>query len=1212
MYIKQIIIQGYRSYKDQTVIEPFSPKHNVIVGRNGSGKSNFFSAIRFVLGDQYLHPSREDRAGMLHEGAGSAVMSAYVEIIFDNSDERFPTGTKEVVLRRTIGQKKDEYSLNRKNTTKQEVINMLASAGFSTDNPYYIVPQGRVTQITNAKDWDRLQVLKEVAGTKTYEQRRRETVKTMEDTTQKREKIDEMLEDIRGRLEELEQEKEELRAFQDKDRERRCLEYTIYHKEQEAVQERLDELTGGREDGIDRTDQVREELEAAEQELEAIDHEIGQLQQQLHILAEEKSQLEQDRKTTSREKAKVELEVQSLVDNQSAAQQSRIQHDKELKTVQAQIQQREKQLAALTPQYTAKREEEKALKQQLQDAETTQQRLLAKQGRHSQFKSKEARDAYLQKEIGEVNMALAKRKAVSMQTNEDITELQFAIQTLEGDIADMRSRMENRGDEEQNLAEAVQKRRDEQHALQDQRKNLWREEAKLDSVIDNARTELDKAKQFLSRMMDQNTTRGLENVRKYVHDKNIEGAYGTLGELMDFNDKYKTAVEVTAGTSLFNYIVESEDIAAELSNYLTKGKLGRVTFVPLQQVRIRPVKVPAAQDAVHLVTKLKYDKHFDKAYQQVFGKTVVCPNLQVAAQYARSHGLSAITPEGDRSDKKGALTGGWHDVKNSRVDATKKERAAREAYDEAVERKKKITKELEKLNQEVTKCLSDVQRLEQKRNQMEGGYLPLGQELKRRQDEINHRKDELDQKLRQKENLDGLVRDMSEQLSGYQIEMAGDFKKALNNNEERQLEQVTSRIPELRKQYQKLSSERAELESDKNVFELELRENLRLRLDELQSIDMDAGVFRQGNGGAHLKEKQTEIKRLTKALDSVDQKWKDNEGEIESANHGLHSAQRRQAEQRQKVDQLSTKISNHQKSLQKAAAKRSALSTRLTEVQNQIRGLGVLPDAARHRPYTEMDSNKAANKLHKVLEQLKKYGHVNKKAVEQFQEFENQRGKLQTRRKELTTSDESIRQLIQHLDQRKDEAIERTFRQVSREFASIFEKLVPAGKGRLIIQRRTDAQTAGGLDDSDSEDGDAGGAARASGIENYTGVGIAVSFNSKHDEQQRIQQLSGGQKCLCALTLIFAIQASDPAPFYLFDEIDANLDAQYRTAVADLLKSSAKTGQFICTTFRPEMLRVADKCYSVGFDKKNSSIGAVTREGALDFVEDQMSGGVQK
>jgi structural maintenance of chromosome 3 (chondroitin sulfate proteoglycan 6) len=171
-------------------------------------------------------------------------------------------------------------------------------------------------------------------------------------------------------------------------------------------------------------------------------------------------------------------------------------------------------------------------------------------------------------------------------------------------------------------------------------------------------------------------------------------------------------------------------------------------------------------------------------------------------------------------------------------------------------------------------------------------------------------------------------------------------------------------------------------------------------------------------------------------------------------------------------------------------------------------------------------------------------------------------------------------------------------------------QLVPAGIGRLIIQRRSDreAQRAQAGDDSDDEP-----AARApnTSVENYTGVGIAVSFNSKHDEQQRIQQLSGGQKALCALALVFAIQQCDPAPFYLFDEIDANLDAQYRSAVADMLKKlSGKGGetgqgggQFICTTFRPEMVMVADKCYAVSYRNSASKIDVFDREGALAFVE---------
>lgn len=236
---------------------------------------------------------------------------------------------------------------------------------------------------------------------------------------------------------------------------------------------------------------------------------------------------------------------------------------------------------------------------------------------------------------------------------------------------------------------------------------------------------------------------------------------------------------------------------------------------------------------------------------------------------------------------------------------------------------------------------------------------------------------------------------------------------------------------------------------------------------------------------------------------------------------------------------------------------------------------------------------------------LKKYSNINKKAFEQYNNFTRQRDNLNDRRAELDASQTSIEELIEVLDQRKDEAIERTFKQVSREFANVFERLVPAGRGRLVIQRRSDR--AARAEDEDDEDEDAAAAARE-GVENYTGVGIAVSFNSKHDEQQRIQQLSGGQKSLCALALVFAIQQCDPAPFYLFDEIDANLDAQYRTAVAQLLEDISRNGQFICTTFRPEMVQVAEKCYGVAYSNKTSSIDVVDREEALKFVDGQISG----
>lgn len=1202
MHIKQIIIQGFKSYKDQTVVEPFSPKHNVIVGRNGSGKSNFFAAIRFVLSDAYTQMGREERQALLHEGAGSAVMSAYVELIFDNTDERFPTGTEEVILRRSIGQKKDEYSLNRKNSTKAEVMNLLESAGFSKSNPYYIVPQGRITAITNMKDAERLNMLKEVAGTQIYVNRRTESVRIMEEAETKRAKVDEVLDTIRDRLDQLEEEKNELREFQDKDRERRCLEYTIHNREKDAIEEAMVAQEEARNQGVEIGDENREVLAEQEAELKNVDATIAELQQQLRILSEEKAQLERERKETAKEKAAIEYDVETLTDGQNAAQQVRAQVANELQDVQAQIAQREAQLQELLPRFNALREQERGIKQQLQETEATRARLYGKQGRSQRYKSKRDRDTDLRRQIDEINVALATRKAVAMEVAESTVKLEQTITELEADITSMRDRLSNRGDEQQRINEQIEAAKAEKENLNDQRKEIWREEAKLDAILSHAQKELENAERFLSQMMDQGTARGLESVRRVVKQHNIEGAYGCLGELFEFPDKYKTAIEVTAGTSLFHYVVDNEDIANRIIDILQTQKGGRVTFMPLNRLTPKIPTLPSASDVVYMLSKLRYDEKFTKAFQQVFGKTIVCPNLQAASQYARSHGVSAITPDGDRSDKKGALTGGYHDSRNSRIDAMKRFAAARRESEEQSDRKAELSRKLRSLDQQVTKAGSDLQKLQENRQNMDGGYGPLADSLHRRGAELHSRRDELAAKQRQRETLEALVRDQSQQLSDFETELASAFKKDLSDEEERLLKEVSDALGPLRTQNAQISAQRSALETQKTEIEIELRENLRLRLDQLQAQDADADVAGDGSGSSSLKERQRDLKRVAKALDAVKARLNENERSIEEAQQQMQAQEAARAEKQQEVDNLHKAIREQQRAFQKFAQKRGTLLSRMNDVEAAIRALGALPELAHTATYRNMSSHTAAHRLHKVKDVLKKYGHVNRKAFEQFQQFEKQRDMLESRRKELGTSDGSIHELISHLDLQKDEAIERTFRQVSKEFARIFEELVPAGRGRLIIQKRQDKATRGEDSDEDDERDTAGS------VENYTGVGISVSFNSKHDDQQRIQQLSGGQKSLCALTLIFAIQASDPAPFYLFDEIDANLDAQYRTAVASLIQSSASSGQFICTTFRPEMLRVADRCYGVAQQRKASTITVVQTHEALEFVEGQVSG----
>lgn len=603
-------------------------------------------------------------------------------------------------------------------------------------------------------------------------------------------------------------------------------------------------------------------------------------------------------------------------------------------------------------------------------------------------------------------------------------------------------------------------------------------------------------------MMDHNTSRGIAAVRRIKRQYNLEGVHGTLADLFEVNDRYRTAVEVTAGQSLFHYVVDTDETATKVLEILQNEKAGRVTFMPLNRLRSKPTNMPKASDTIPMIEKLQFDSRYEKAFMHVFGKTIICPNLQVASQYARSHGVNAITPEGDRSDKRGALTGGFHDSRSSRLDAVKLLTKWRDEYESKKNRGTEIRRELEKLDQIVTWAVGELQKLEQQRQQVQNSSGPLRHELRSKRDLLQKQQDNLDAKRRAFRNIETNLASLTDQVDALQAELKSPFQKVLSSEEEERLDTLSSTAQGLRQQYQELSGSRSELEARKSILEVELRENLHPRLDQLVGLDLDmADDDSQGN----LKETQREMKRFSKNLDKIGERLGQVAESIEQSNLRMTELGQRNAETRRELEDLAKSIERHQRRMEKSMQKKAALNKQASECAANIRDLGVLPDEA-FTKYKSTDSNSVVKKLHKVNEALKKYSHVNKKAFEQYNSFTKQRETLTSRREELEASQKSIDDLISVLDQRKDEAIERTFKQVSREFHNVFERLVPAGRGRLIIQRKTDRAMRQN-EELDSEDEDA-----RQSVENYVGVGISVSFNSKHDEQQRIQQLSGGQK----------------------------------------------------------------------------------------------------
>ncbi len=1035
------------------------------------------------------------------EGTGHAVMSAFVEIIFDNSDDRFPTGKPELTLRRTIGIKKDEYSLDRKNATKSDVMNLLESAGFSRSNPYYIVPQGRVTALTNMKDAERLLLLKEVAGTQVYEARRTESLKIMTETDNKRAKIDELLAYIKERLSELEEEKEELRDYEEKNKERRCLQYTIDHREQMAIAAELETLEEQRQTGIDDTDDNRERFIQGEQEMTQVEREIKKVSQDTELLQVDKRQLDGERKEVAKRKAKLELEVNALNEGKSAAESTKAARASEAQSIQKTIAQSEKKLKELDPDFKKRAAEETQTKADLDKAEAIRQRLYAKQGRNARFKNKKERDQWLQKEIDESYPQVTKIKAVRMQTEEEIADLKTRISGGEEDVVSLREQLDQQGTNSDSVQSQIREKKAEVEKIHDERGELWREDAKLDTILANTEEELSRSERTLSHRMDSDTSRGLAAIRRIKRQHKLEGLYGTLGELMTVNERYATAVEATAGNSLFHYVVDNDETASKVLQILQKERSGRVTFMPLNRLKPRLGTFPQAADAVPMIDKLQYDQLHHKAFVQVFGKTIICPSLAVASQYARSHNLSAITLDGDRSDKRGALSGGYQDMRQSRLEAIRNVAKGRKEFEAQQARSSELKRAVERKHQEVTRAKGELQRLEQTKARQENGFLPLRQQLQSMTMNIQNRKDDLESRTRALANIDANIRALTEQQNAHEAEMATDFKKALTQQEESELENLSSAIPDFRQQYSEASSARGELESLKSSLEIELREHLRPRLEQLGAQNYDSS---RGSSSAQIKEAQKELERVGEQLGKLEERLRELEKSIDQSKAHITELEQRRADMRQQQEDIAKGIERQQKRMEKGMQKKALLAQQQAEVSARIRELGVLPQDA-FAKYERLKSDAVVARLRKVNDALKKYSHVNKKAFQQYEQFTGQRETLSARRRELDSSQASIEELIAVLDQRKDEAIERTFKQVSREFASVFEALVPAGRGRLVIQRKTDRrQVEEEEDDEEAQES----------VENYTGVGISVSFNSKHDDQQRIQQLSGGQKSI--------------------------------------------------------------------------------------------------
>ncbi|NWS43134.1 SMC3 protein, partial [Probosciger aterrimus] len=1194
-----VIIQGFRSYRDQTIVDPFSPKHNVIVGRNGSGKSNFFYAIQFVLSDEFSHLRPEQRLALLHEGTGPRVISAFVEIIFDNSDNRLPIDKEEVSLRRVIGAKKDQYFLDKKMVTKNDVMNLLESAGFSRSNPYYIVKQGKINQMATAPDSQRLKLLREVAGTRVYDERKEESISLMKETEGKREKINELLKYIEERLHTLEEEKEELAQYQKWDKMRRALEYTIYNQELNETRAKLDELSAKRETSGEKSRQLRDAQQDARDKMEEIERQVRELKTKISAMKEEKEQLSAERQEQIKQRTKLELKAKDLQDELAGNSEQRVRNSSEiLKCCWHEV--------AYFMSFPS----------QNRLAQATQERtdLYAKQGRGSQFTSKEERDKWIKKELKSLDQAINDKKRQIAAIHKDLEDTEANKEkNLEqySDLNEVKARVE----ELDRKYYEVKNKKDE---LQSERNYLWREENAEQQALAAKREDLEKKQQLLRAATGKAILNGIDSInkvlehfrRKGINQHVLNGYHGIVMNNFECEPAFYTCVEVTAGNRLFYHIVDSDEVSTKILMEFNKMNLpGEVTFLPLNKLDVRDTAYPETNDAIPMISKLRYNPRFDKAFKHVFGKTLICRSMEVSTQLARAFTMDCITLEGDQVSHRGALTGGYYDTRKSRLELQKD---VRKAEEELGELEAKLNENLRRnieiwINNEIDQLMNQMQQIETQQRKFKASRDSILSEMKMLKEKRQQSEKTFMPKQRSLQSLEASLHAMESTRESLKAELGTDLLSQLSLEDQKRVDALNDEIRQLQQENRQLLNERIKLEGIITRVETYLNENLRKRLDQ---VEQELNELRETEGGTVLTATTSELEAINKRVKDTLARSDDLDNSIDKTEAGIKELQKSMERWKNMEKEHMDAINHDTKELEKMTNRQGMLLKKKEECMKKIRELGSLPQEAFEK-YQTLSLKQLFRKLEQCNTELKKYSHVNKKALDQFVNFSEQKEKLIKRQEELDRGYKSIMELMNVLELRKYEAIQLTFKQVSKNFSEVFQKLVPGGKATLVM-KKGDVEGSQSQDEGEgSTESERGSGSQSSvpSVDQFTGVGIRVSFTGKQGEMREMQQLSGGQKSLVALALIFAIQKCDPAPFYLFDEIDQALDAQHRKAVSDMIMELAEHAQFITTTFRPELLESADKFYGVKFRNKVSHIDVITAEMAKDFVEDDTTHG---
>uniref|UniRef100_A0A1Y9IW01 Structural maintenance of chromosomes protein n=1 Tax=Anopheles minimus TaxID=112268 RepID=A0A1Y9IW01_9DIPT len=1203
MHLKKIIIKGFKSYTYEIVVDQLDPRHNVVVGRNGSGKSNFFSAIEFILSDEYNNLRQSERVGLINKSLTSKNNSGFacVEIVFGNgpdSSKKSPSEMNETRISRTISASKDQFKLNGRNATRKEVVEMLDSIGLPTTIPYYIVKQGKINQLATARPAQLLQVFLEISGVRVYDEKLKEIMKLKQDAENCLKQVCAERSSVTERLKGLTKERKELEKFEQLDKKHRVLHFIVLEKMHQDSVVTLQNLDQKEQAWQKKQHQQKLQVSEAMENTNVLKKDLKGNKIALTDALSKQSCLNEEHISLQKQKTQLELQKQDMEKKRARESCDHENNKRQLDKQTAEIEQTEAEIQNVLNKLKSAQERKDEHTSELQKKIAIRNEILDKQRRGVQFSNRNERDQSLQQEIKFVQNQIGK-------TNEELSDAEKECNVV------MESQEKEKKNEAQDKTELnlltkehnLYKKRLPQINTQLQESKLLWEELLSDEIKHKEELQRCQAKYLdldhkVRKQIGTQAFQGYESVRKIVdmiktqagqNHPVVKGYYGQVLETFRCDEAIYQAVETTAGNKLYYHIVETDAIANEIIALCNKHKLpGVYNFLPLN--RLEPTQqANQREDAIQpLISLLQFEPQYELAFRQIFGKTLLCDDLEVAVSANRQHRLTCVTREGDILSK-GTITGGYRAPVSSKIAQFRILRDLNEKIlqlEIELKSKSKRIREVEKTieNYEMEQAVEETKfrKLQQSLEQVETRLRTFPERCRTLQTKVADKERKI---YNLKKDLEML---MSKKAS-LERELAAEFIRTVSAEEERIIMQLNEEIRMIEQQQHEAFNTELHVQNEKVKLENKLYIKLIPMRDALIASIRDYN-FTTINDNIKLNEQKQEV--IASRINSLVQ-------DMSNMDKQLH-------EMKDKNEKLTRELKHWQQKLKNAEeavtikdpyqisheTRKRNLEQEINQYANQINALGVLP--AVERIYQKMTQAALMKELEQTKKQMDKFSTVNRTAVDEHTRVSQALQALNQKLKEAEDSLALYETSIQQLRVQRVDCIESIFNKVNTYFSEIFAKFVPNGCGRLILQT-TD----------NTEDG-SNVRKHCKGVvpDRYVGLELQVSFTANNGVLNGMNALSGGQKTLVAIALIFAMQKYNPAPFYLFDEIDQALDNKYREAIANEINTLSEHSQFITITFRRELVNGANKCFGVRYQNNISHIGPVSKQQAYDFVVD--------